>query len=197
MPTTTQTAPSSTGPTGKRGFALFTSLIFLLVLTMLGVAMYSSVLRQQHMAGDIQQKLMALSAAGFATHAAESYVQSSTLPISTDCSGQTTAPRVCAAALASVTNPVADSTWKNVTGYGVQLTQPAFAGTIASGAGVEGAYAAYPQYYAERLARLPGGSIGTGRQYGGQPPRLVYRITAWGVGGNPDAVAVTRTLFVP
>lgn len=196
MTTITQNPFLPPGPTGRRGFALFTALIFLLVLTMLGVAMYSSVVRQQRMGGNIQQKVMALAAAGFATQAAQNYVAGSSLPIMVSCSGQTTTPRVCAAPLASVASPVADATWQSG-GYGVQLTNAGFAGTVAPAGGIEGAYADYPQYYVERLAQLPGNSISTGSQYGTLPPRRVYRITAWGVGGIPEAVAITRTLYVP
>ncbi|MGH8274310.1 MAG: pilus assembly PilX family protein [Gammaproteobacteria bacterium] len=194
--TANKTALPPAHPIGMRGFALFTALIFLLVLTMLGVAMYSSVVRQQHMAGDIQQKTLALSAADNATRQAEGYVQAANLPIANSCSGQTTSPRVCATPLSSVASPVADTTW-SASGYGVQLMAPDFMGTVKAGGGVEGAYAAYPQYYVERLATVPGGSIGSGQQYGSMPPRTLYRITAWGVGGNPDAVAVTRALYVP
>ncbi|MGH8127336.1 MAG: pilus assembly PilX family protein [Gammaproteobacteria bacterium] len=193
-PTTTATLHLP-GNIAARGFALFTALIFLLVMTLLGVAMYDNVVLQQKMAGNIQQKTMALSAADSATQVAENFVQGTNLPIESACSGQTTAPRICL--YSTLLNPTADATWSTSSGNGVQLTSATFAGTVSQAAGIEGAYAAYPQYYVERIPPTPGNSIATGQQYGALAPPNFYRITAWGVGGNADAVAITRTLFIP
>lgn len=193
MPAITQTTAAPAGLIGNRGFALVTALIFLLVLMMLGVAMARSVAGQERMAGNIQQKIMALVAAGYATYEAQGYVDTGNTILLATCDGQTTTRRVCEIPLAG---PVADTAW-DAGGHGVQLTNTDFPGTVVPSGGVEGAYAAYPQYYAERVAGLPGSGIGTGQQYGGAPPQRVYRITAWGVGGNAEAVAVTRTLYVP
>ena len=194
---TTITATPHTRLPGKaaaHGFALFTALVFLLVMTMLGVAMYDNVILQQRMAGNIQQKTMALSAADSATRVAEDFLRGTALPIHTTCSGQTTTPRICL--FNTLTSPIANATW-SASGSGVQLTTLTFAGIVSSGGGIEGAYAAYPQYYVERIPSTPGHSIGNGQQYGGLTPQNFYRITAWGVGGNSGAVAVTRTLYIP
>ncbi len=194
---TTMTATPHTrlpGKTAAHGFALFTALVFLLVMTMFGVAMYDNVILQQRMAGNIQQKTMALSAADSATRVAENFLQGAALSIQSTCSGPTTTPRICL--FNTLANPIADTTW-SVSGSGVQLTALTFAGIVSPSGGVEGAYAAYPQYYVERIPSTPGHSIGTGQQYGGLAPQNFYRITAWGVGGNAGAVAVTRTLYVP
>lgn len=182
------------GRIATRGFALFTALVFLLVMTMFGVAMYDNVTLQQRMAGNIQQKTMALSAADSATRVAEDFLRSTALPIQSTCSGPTTTPRICL--FNTLTSPIADTTW-SASGSGVQLTALTFAGIISPGGGVEGAYAAYPQYYVERIPATPGHSIGNGQQYGGLAPQNFYRITAWGVGGNTGAVAITRTLYIP
>ena len=196
MPTTTATIESTRLPwqTAVRGFALFTALIFLLVMTLLGVTMYSDVILQQRMAGNIQQKTMALAAADSATRVAEELVQATNLPIQSTCSGQTTTPRICL--FNTLANPTLDATW-SASGSGVKLTALTFAGIVSPGGGVQGAYAAYPQYYVERIPPTPGNSIGIGQQYGGLATQNFYRITAWGVGGNADAVAVTRTLYIP
>lgn len=183
-------------PTAVRGFALYTALIFLLVLTLLGVAMYSSMGLQQRMAGDMQQKLRALTAADNATGVAEAYVQQNALPVLSVCSGQTTAPRICP--FGSLLNPVANATW-SAGGVGVQLTGTDFpAGFVVPSGGVEGAYAAFPQYYIEQLPPLAGYTLGTGQQYGGGSPVVnFYRITGWGVGGNTNAVAIVQTIYRP
>lgn len=181
----------------EAGFALYTALIFLVVLTIVGVAMYSSMGLQQKMAGNMQQKLRALSAADNAIGVAEGYLAGGTsVPVVADCSGQVTAPRICN--YGSLLAPVADSTW-SATGVGVQLTGTDFpADSVVPGGGQEGAYAAFPQYYVELLPTLPGYTLGIGQQYGNGSLLInVYRITGWGVGGNTNAVAVAQAIYRP
>lgn len=184
----------SAGVTQNCGFALITSLIFLLVLTIIGVTMYGRVTRQQHMAGNIQQKVMALSAANYASQSARYLLrEASSSPLPSDCANLIAPPTmVCKDDLA--TNPVADTTWAS-TDNGIQkLDSTNFLGTVASHGGTEWAYADYPQFYIEYLRPAPpppGGCVTTKCS-----KRVVYRITAWGVGGSNAAVAVTRMLYV-
>ncbi|MGH8426956.1 MAG: pilus assembly PilX family protein [Gammaproteobacteria bacterium] len=179
-----------------RGFALFTALIFLLVLTVIGVAMFGDVGMQQRMAGNAQQKARALAAAGNAVGVAQNYLLANVTVTDPDCSGLTTVPRVCL--YGSLSDPADDSVWTGGSAVAVQLDGTDFAGTISSAGGVEGAYAAFPEYYIERVPNIPlvpGYSIGLGQQYGATPPVALFRINAWGLGGNTSAVAVVQSIY--
>lgn len=175
------------------GFALFTALVFLLVMSMLGVAMYSSVVRQQHMGGNMQQKVMALTAAGIASHEARYLLRTSTLDVETTCDPSTQDPRICQSNLDHETK---DATWA-AGGYGSVIDSDDFGGAVDADGGTEGAYAAYPQYYIQLIDDVSGTNIATGSGYGGGASRHLYQITAWGVGGTRSAVAITRMLYVP
>lgn len=182
---------------GASGFALFTALIFLLVLTMVGVAMFGDVGVQQRMAGNLQQKYRALSAANNAVGVATDYLLANVAVVEPSCSGLVSAPRVCF--YGSLPNPAADSTWTGGSAVGVQLDASDFSGNVVPGGGVEGAYAAFPEYYIEKVPGIPlvpGYSMGLGQQYGGgSPPVQLFRITGWGLGGTANAVAVVQSLY--
>lgn len=185
----------STGP--ETGFALYTALIFLVVLTIVGVAMYSSMGLQQKMSGNMQQKLRALTAADNAAGIAESYLAYNVIVPDPNCSAPPSGPRVCV--YGSLPNPVLDSTWTPGSTVAVATDSTNFAGQVVPGGGQLSAYAAYPEYYIEKvpgIPLIPGYSMGLGQQYGsGSPSAEVYRITAWGLGGNAGAVAVIQSLY--
>ncbi len=184
------------GTDTAQGFALFTALIFLLVLIIIGVAMFGDVGLQQRMVGNAQQKARALAAAGNAVGVAQNYLLANVTVTDPDCSGLTTVPRVCL--YGSLSDPADDSVWTGGSAVAVQLDGTDFAGTISSAGGVEGAYAAFPEYYIERVPNIPlvpGYSIGLGQQYGATPPVALFRINAWGLGGNTSAVAVVQSIY--
>lgn len=186
-------------PARSAGFALFTALIFLLVLTVIGVAMFGDVGQQQRMAGNLQQKYRALSAANSAVSVAQNYLQTALATTAdTSCTGLVTAARVCL--YGSLPDPAADTTWTGGSAVGVQLDGTNFSGVVNAAGGTEGAYAAYPEYYIEKVPGIPlvpGYSMGLGQQYGGgSPPADLFRITGWGLGGNAGAVAVVQSLYL-
>jgi len=179
------------------GFVLFIALIFLLILTLLGVLMFSSGSNEQRMAGNFQQKTRALLAADSAIGVAQQAIAQSTITQSASCSGLVTTPRICP--YNSLPNPVLDTSWVGSTAVAVRLGSATFGGTIGAGSSPN-AYASYPEYNIEQIPGIPafpGYNLGSGQQYGGGSPQIkLYRITGWGLGGNANAVAVVQSLYL-
>ena len=180
-------------PYPQRGSALIVSLVFLLLLTMLGVgAMKSSVL-QERMAGNTRDTNLAFQAAESALRAGENVVGQSPLP---DFGGTVPGYR------AQVEKATGDYwtkkyLWDDVAAAngGSQRFNGALGGVVEA-----------PRFVIEKFSLGTGqtqnpldsvkASVGGGRGAGGAT-RPIYRITARGVGQSTDTVVILQSTFRP
>ena len=155
----------------QSGFALITALIFLVLMTLLGVAMFNGFTLDQIMAGNLREKSRALDASQTAINTAESWLSiSSNATDGVVCAtGLYAGAQVCSNAVPTQTWPWTTGTAFTPTGMSVALS-----GT--------GTYAALPMYYIQVLS-----PPGAATKY--------YRITAAASGGNNSAVAIVETVF--
>jgi type IV pilus assembly protein PilX len=167
-----------------RGMVLVTALLMLVVVTILGLAMFRSFGLDEKIAGNLREKQRALSAAETAEQYAEYWLTggggSANAPlISCTTPAPASAPTIC-------TNPIASATqipWLasgNVVGvpYTPQVPTPMNVQTTP----VQGSYYATPQFYVQWLGTTANGTI--------------YQIDAQGFGGSPDTVAVVESTYI-
>lgn len=158
----------------QKGFTLIVSLIFLVLMTLLGLTMFKGFTTDQLIAGNLREKGRAFYAAQSAIDYAKNWLnQPGNATTGTTCSGMSTTPLVCNAALAKPTT----LPWTN----GMNYTPPWM---TVSTAGGNGTYFATPVYY---IQYLPPPVSQNGRAY--------YLITAAAQGGNGDAVVVLQVVF--
>lgn len=156
----------------QRGAALIVALIFLLVLTLLGVGAMRSTNLQERMAGNLRDSNLAFQAAESALRDGEQLLQQATIPVFGGTGGLL--QRQDAAGEAAF--------WKTYDWAGNSRTAPAVAGVAAA-----------PQYVIEELPPVPqtGGSV----RFGALPEVSFYRVTARAVGGTTDAVSVLQITY--
>lgn len=163
----------------QQGFVLIVSLIFLVLMTMLGLAMFSGFITNQMVAGNHREKSRAFDAAQTAINFTEYWlaqpgnaVTSAGKPITGKaCAGISNSPVICNNAL---TTP-ATLPWATGVSY-TPSNQMAV-----NAAGGKGTYAANPQYYIQYLGQQVTGPL--------------FQVTAAGQGGNANSVAVLQTVF--
>jgi type IV pilus assembly protein PilX len=170
----------------QRGVALIMALVFLMILTIIGVTALSTTSLQEKMAGNVQDKNTAFQAAESALREAEGIVlawNSGTTPAFTG--NGYYQPKLA-------TDPypwwAIDATWTTSTAH------------IAASAVAEAVDP--PSYIIEDLGSVGGGSAGTGSLVAGfAPPAAtaggsnMYRITARAVGRTRSAVAMVQSVF--
>lgn len=166
----------------QKGFVLFAVMIFLIVMSLLGITMFGGFIKDQKMSGNLREKQRAIEAAQAGLDSVQNWmVQPSNLYVGSwadgvTCStvGQATdTPVVCNNALA---NP-ATLPWGSY-----QVFQPnAMTVTAAGGAN---SYASNVGYYIQYLGDTPK-----------NPPSALYKVTSTALGGNATAAAVLETVF--
>jgi type IV pilus assembly protein PilX len=164
----------------EKGFVLIISLIFLVLMTMLGLAMFSGFIGNQMIAGNHREKSRAFDAAQTATNNAEYWLlqvgnaiaSDDTLITGSVCSAMTSTPVVCSNALVTPTT----LPWS----VGVNYTP---SGMSISSTGGVGTYAVNPTYYIQYLGLAPSGGGG------------LYQVTAAGQGGDANSAAVLQSVF--
>lgn len=158
----------------QNGFVLVASLIFLVIMTLLGVAMFKGFTMDQLMGGNLREKNRSFDAAQAALHAAEFWLAqpgNATNGIACAGTGMVNAARVCNDPLPNPTTlPWVDSV--NYTPVQIPVNS----------AGGSGKYAANPTYYIQFL-----GVDGAGASF--------YLISAAAQGGNANAVTVVHSAF--
>ncbi len=154
------------------GVALIAGLVFLLIVTILGLSIFQNSGLQTRMAGSFREKGRAFESAFTALQYGEWWLSQAALPLAATCTGMGTSPVVCNNALAAPTT----IPWT----VGTTYTPPGM--TVAT-SGI-GTYTQIPAYYI---------------QYVGLNPQLsgtIYRVTGLGYGGNANAVAVVQSTYV-
>jgi type IV pilus assembly protein PilX len=181
-------------PRRERGVALIAALLILIVITILGMAMFRSYGLQQKIGGNTREKSRAFNAALASQNFAEWYLTSNNGANSTaqtTCSGtnpaSVTSVMVCANPIpTTVSQP---DTW----GAAFTFTPTPPPGVVFSTAvGTAGSYAQLPQFYITYL-----GAAGAGTSYVaplGQN-RTMFQVDAAGWAGTAQTVAVVESAF--
>lgn len=170
----------------EQGAVLVTGLIFLVVLTLLGVAAMSINAMEERMAGNSRDLNIAF-------QAAESGLRDAELDILQNISPASGFDASCTNGLCSLpssSTPLAQSIdWSDTSitrGYGAN-----------TGAAALALVSAQPRYIIELLSTLPaspGQSLGTGIKPASNG--VAYRISALGVGGRAESRVILQSLFV-
>jgi type IV pilus assembly protein PilX len=158
---------------GQQGSALAIALVFLLLLTLIGVTAMQTTTLQERMAGNVRDRTLAFQAAEAALRDGEAFLSQAALP-QFDNTGGLLAPRL---------NAGMTATWDAHDWTG---NSRLYSGTLAD-------VAEQPRYVIEELP--PVQSSGDTARFGALPEIGVYRVTARGVGGTPDAVVILQTTF--
>lgn len=171
------------------GFTLLASLIFLVLLTILGISMFSGFTQDQLMAGNMREKNRALDSAQTILNSAQSWMA---VPGNTYVGGGWITGQNCTS-LAPITvsntlnnqivcsSGISNPTTLPWTGFSMNLTPSQM--SISSTGGVN-TYAGNPSYHIQYIGTT-----------GSNPPTAIYKVTATGQGGNSDAVAVVQAVY--
>ncbi|HTS24156.1 MAG TPA: PilX N-terminal domain-containing pilus assembly protein [Casimicrobiaceae bacterium] len=177
---------------GQGGMSLFPSMMFLLVLAMLGVAALNSTLLQEKMAGNTRDTNVAFQAAEAALRDAESDVALNITPgtvFSASCStGLCTPPSTWASPTSQDISKLVD--WTDTGSRRVYGSQ--------TGVAALPDVAAQPLYVIEKLSGLPvgpGGSAGIGIN---APPSggAAYRLTVLATGVRAETHVILQSTFL-
>ncbi|HEX5865097.1 MAG TPA: PilX N-terminal domain-containing pilus assembly protein [Casimicrobiaceae bacterium] len=178
--------------TAQSGMSLFPALMFLLVLSVLGMSVLNSTLLQEKMAGNTKDTNVAFQAGEAGLRDAEAdialNVTAGTVFTSSCTNGLCTPPSTWPTPLSTDISKVIDWTSSaNTRVYGSQTSAPALADV-----------AAPPLYVIEKLSSLPvgpGSSIGLGvtaPTSGG----TAYRLTVLATGMRPETRVVLQSTFL-
>ncbi|MHB1543711.1 MAG: pilus assembly PilX family protein [Gammaproteobacteria bacterium] len=195
-------------PHKPQGFALVTALVFLVVLTVLGVTLMEGVTLEQRMAHNLREKERAIAAASDAVNGTGAWLSNlSVIPI----------PSVTAAAIdgpfsiyastdptASSANFASNAFWSSGLSSIYNQTYPFDEPSVTTGGltfdGSQLLYASEPQIFLVELptAPLPGDNLAAmGATYGVNSVPRTFQITAWATGGSANAVAVVQETYRP
>lgn len=166
----------------QRGFVLIAGLIFLVVLTLLGLALFRSGGMQERIAGNTREKQRALEAAESALQYGEWWVSVQNRGTGTACSsvvdGNVVANmQVCSNALTSPTT----LPWTAYATYLPPTMTVSTAGGLAANGDIN--YLAKPGVYISYLGLDPSGTA------------ELYQVTAFGKGGSSDTAAVVQSTY--
>lgn len=156
----------------ERGAALVVALVFLLIMTVLGVTSMSSTTLQERMAGNLRDNNLAFQAAEAALRNGEELLRQATLPVFSGSNGLLQMQDEGGQAHFWSTYPWEDNSR-----------------TADAVSGVPNA----PRFVVEELPPLPaeGGSL----RFGALPEVGFYRVTAYGTGGTEEAVVILQTTY--
>jgi len=155
----------------SRGFALITSLLFLIIIGLIGVMMMKNYGLQGKMTGNFREKGRSFESAQSALQYAEWWLKQGNATTGTSCSSVVSSAVVCSNALSNPTS-LPWSAGVNYTPSGMNIAS----------SGVS-SFAQSPQFYIQY--------IGTNTT----TSQAVYLITAVGYGGNSQAVTVLQSSY--
>lgn len=161
----------------QRGSALITGLVFLVVLTLLGLSASSGAIQRELIARNIRDENLALQAAEAALQAAENWIRLNPTFVASDVSTDGTCAASCEAGSASWwgTNGI-------VLGSGTNQTKSF------PGVGTQ------PGYLIESMSLSPQQRTSLTFGASGRQPEY-YRITARGTGLNVNTVRIVRSIY--
>jgi type IV pilus assembly protein PilX len=163
-----------------RGFVMITGLLFLIVITLLSLAMFRSFGLQERIAGNTRDKQRAFEAAQNALQYGEWWLaQGSAAGTGTVCTGvadgnTVSAMRICSNAVTTTTSLPAVRTDYRPPGI-----------TVGAGGTTGGDvnYATKPALHISYLGLAPSGLA------------MLYQVTGFGFGGNPDTMSVVQSTY--
>lgn len=156
----------------QRGSALIVAMVMLLVLTLLGVTAVRNTTLQERMAGNLRDSNLAFQAAERALREGEKFLRRPTLPPFTGANG-----------LLAMNDEAGEGAfWSAYDWVGNGRT----AANVAD-------VAREPRYVIEELPPVP--VAGGSERFGPLPDIGFYRVTAQGVGGSADAIAILQTTY--
>jgi len=174
-------------PSRQGGITLFISLIFLTILTLLGLAAMSSTSLEGAMATNAQDTNIAFQSAETALRQAQTYVANSVSPASGFNASCTNG--LC---LPSATNQPDWSRNGGVAQWGFPGTN-----TVIQAPGIGGTVSRPPEYIVELLPNIPPLNSSRNLSNGYTAPTAnAYRITAVGWGARPSTTVMLQTTFV-
>lgn len=162
--------------TSQQGITLVVGLIFLTVLMLLALAAMRGTLLEERMAGNSRDRDMAMQSAEYALRRAELVITGAVLPVFV--AGTAHTPRIPAGAQQDY--------WINTHDWAAQsvlVTAPTPTGVHQP-----------PRYVIERLGTSSAAS-GSGLGLTPLSETGTYRITARGVGQNPNTVVILQSIF--
>jgi type IV pilus assembly protein PilX len=172
----------------QQGVALIMAMVFLMILTIIGVTVMSTTSLQEKMAGNVQDKHSAFQAAESALRDGEAVIETWTPATRPDFSLNTGGYYM--------PQPGTTAPW-----WETVVWDPAGSEANQLATTIDGVIK-QPTYIVEDLGQLPSASGGTGSLVTGfAPPSAVagganmYRITARGVGRSDSAVAVVQSVY--
>jgi type IV pilus assembly protein PilX len=176
----------------ERGMALISSLLLLLVMTILGIAMFRTFGMQERIAGNTRDRQRAVHTADTAETYGEWWLTRNgalNATQGTQCDGTaampTTTPLVCSNILSNTVADVTTVPWQNGAAYlGVGYTPPG----LQTNAGTKDAYYQPPTFYISFVS----GTYDTNTKV----TTNAYTIDATGYGGTVNAVAVVEGAYV-
>lgn len=158
----------------QRGIVLVTGLIFLVILTLLGVTAMQTTILEERMAGNLRDENLAFQAAEAALREGELFLEQITLPVFNGTNG------LYHHASYPAPDPITWTGWAtsartiNITIQGV---------------------ASQPRYIIEQLVNIPQASGGSTQQSAQSLTSTMFRITARGVGGSETAVVFLQSTY--
>ena len=171
----------------EQGFVLVTGLMFLVIVTLLGLALFRSSGLMERVSANTRDKQRAFETAQAALQYGEWFLGNSTLQPKTSCNstGKTVATlHVCSEALSLSRDTIAALAWKaNAFAYD---TLPNVSVDTAGGlnsAGTDIKYQALPGVYVEDLGLMSDNKT------------ELYQVTAYGYGGNADTSSIVRSTY--
>lgn len=166
----------------QNGYVLVSGLILLLIITLIALAGTQNSIQHEKLAGDLQDKQVALENAETALRVAENYIYanvSSTSPFAGDCTGG-----LC---LVNNTTPVWQSiSWDTDTTHTLTLT----------GSDIIPKTTNQPKYIIELLDQVPAPPGESSKITTTTVGANAYRITAVGYGNKPNSKAMVQSVFV-
>jgi type IV pilus assembly protein PilX len=160
----------------QHGAVLVVALVFLLLMTLLGVTAMRGTTLQERMAGNLRDNNLALQAAEAALREGEQFLQQAALPPFAGADG--------------LLQPQSESGqaeyWEGYDWDGNSRVAATFDG-VAQGP------AAAPRYVIEELP--PVVATGDSQKFGALPDVGFYRVTAYAVGGTTDAVSIIQSTY--
>jgi type IV pilus assembly protein PilX len=177
----------------QRGFVLIVALVLLLILTILGLAAAQSTSLQERMAGNARNRDMAFQAAEAGLRAAENCL-STGLAICTSFSNNTAGTYLFDPVNPPPPSDLNTPLWA-VNGFWNNPANVLSYNTI-TGSNLP-QVAVQPEIIIEQMPAIiaPGSNIGQQQFAGSKPMLQLYRITAFGTGGDSSATAMLQSVY--
>ncbi len=176
----------------QKGAALITSLIFLILLTLLGFSASRGVIMQELISRNFSDQNLAFQAAEAALKYAEACIRNSNgLPTG----GPTSVSASCTPGVGTIPrSPYADNTLQNAsTNFWTTTTGTPFGGSTLGGGTLSlptGTLSSQPNYV---LAIMNWGGESDSNRC--PTSRCIYQISAWGVGVNPNTQKIVQSIY--